>query len=252
MAEGRFTGRVAIVTGGARGIGAATALRLAAEGAKVVLADYDPSVATTAAGLGVALKLDVTSPDAGERLARLALDSYGRIDILVNNAGIGGSKSLALSDDALLARLIDTNLTAVLRVTRAVVPHLTRPGGRIVNVSSIFGLVGYPGTTGYAVAKAGIAQFTRQLGGELAPEGILVNAVAPGVIETAMTEQHLKNPHYRKLQVGPTPVGRVGQPEEIAAVIAFLASDDASFVCGTVLPVDGGYMAARHTPPDDI
>lgn len=248
----RFAGRVAIVTGAARGIGAATARRLAREGCAVVLADREPQVTETAAGIGTALELDVTAPDAGERLARAALDRHGRIDILVNNAGIGGSKSLMQSDDALLARLIDTNLTAVLRVTRAIVPHLTRPGGRIVNVSSIFGLVGYPGTVGYAVAKAGIAQFTRQLAGELAPEGILVNAVAPGVVETAMTAEHLRNPHYRKLQVGPTPVGRVAQPEEIAAAIAFLASDDASFVCGVVLPVDGGYLAARHTPPDTI
>jgi NAD(P)-dependent dehydrogenase (short-subunit alcohol dehydrogenase family) len=249
---GRFAGKVAIVTGAARGIGAATARRLAGEGARVVLADREPVVAETAHGIGTPLELDVTAAEAGERLARTALDAYGRIDILVNNAGIGGSKPLMESDDALLQRLIDTNLTAVMRVTRAIVPHLTRPGGRIVNVSSIFGLVGYPGTAAYAVSKAGIAQFTRQLAGELAPDGILVNAVAPGVVETAMTAQHLQNPRYLKLQVAPTPVGRVSQPEEQAAVIAFLASDDASFVCGTVIPVDGGYLAARHTPPDVI
>jgi NAD(P)-dependent dehydrogenase (short-subunit alcohol dehydrogenase family) len=244
--------RVAVVTGAARGIGAATARRLAAQGFRVVLADKDPEVGAAAEPIGLALEVDLTARDAGERLAGFALDQYGRIDVLVNNAGIGGSKSLMDSDNDLLDRLIDTNLTAVLRVTRAVVPHLTRPGGRIINVSSSFGLVGYPGTTGYAVAKAGVAHFTRQLAGELAPEGILVNAVAPGVIETAMTVQRLKDPHYRKLQVEPTPLGRVGQPEEIAAVIAFLASDDASFVCGAVVPVDGGYVAARHTPEKKV
>jgi NAD(P)-dependent dehydrogenase (short-subunit alcohol dehydrogenase family) len=136
-----------------------------------------------------------------------------------------------------------------MRVTRSIVPNLTRPGGRIINISSVFGHIGYPGTAGYAVAKAGIAQFTRQLGGELAPEGILVNAIAPGVIETPMTVHRFNEPSYRKLQIEPTPIGRVGQPEEIAAAIAFLVSDDASFIVGVVLPVDGGYLAARHLPP---
>src|SRR4051812_9107442 len=127
----RFAGKVAIVTGAAGGIGAATAARLAAEGAQVLLADREPDFAAPPGA--VTCVVDITSPDAGKRLAEAALDAFGRIDILVNNAGIGGSRPLLDSDDALISRFVDTNLTAVLRVTRDVLPHLTLPGGCVVN-----------------------------------------------------------------------------------------------------------------------
>lgn len=250
MSAGRFAGQVALVTGAARGIGAATAGRLVRDGAAVLLVDREADVAARAAGLGAAhLVADLTEPGAPERAVQAALGRFGRLDILVNNAGISGSRPLVECDDALLERIIGTNLTAVLKMTRAAVPHLARPGGRIVNVASVFGVAGYPGSTPYAVAKAGVAQLTRQLAADLAPEGILVNGVAPGLIETDMTRERLHHDaYYRSAMLHPTPLRRAGQPEEVAAVIAFLASADASFVSGEVIMVDGGWTSGRHPP----
>ena len=243
----RFERKTAVVTGAARGIGESIAERLASEGAKVLLVDINPDVEATARRLGQTwLVKNVTDLDAGGEIAAAALKASGRIDILVNNAGIGGSKRLLETDDAMIDRFLQTNLASLLRVTRAVVPHLTRPGGRIINISSIFGLTGYPGTTAYAVAKAGVAQFTRQLAGELGPEGILVNAIAPGVIATPMTVGRQQNALYQRLMVEGTPLERIGQPADISGPVAFFASDDAAFITGTVLPVDGGILAARH------
>jgi NAD(P)-dependent dehydrogenase (short-subunit alcohol dehydrogenase family) len=243
----RFVDKVAIVTGAARGIGESIAERFTAEGAHVLLVDVLPEVEATANRLGQSVLVkNITDREAGPAIAAAALEAFGRIDILVNNAGIGGSKRLLDTDDEMIDRFLDTNLAAVLRVTRAIVPHLPRPGGRIINISSIFGLFGYPGTTAYAVAKAGVAQFTRQLAGELGPEGILVNAVAPGVIVTPMTQGRRHNELYHRLMVEGTPVERLGQPVDIAGPVAFFASDDAAFVTGVVMAVDGGILAARH------
>jgi NAD(P)-dependent dehydrogenase (short-subunit alcohol dehydrogenase family) len=246
--------QTAVITGAgsAEGIGFAIARRLHSAGVRVVITSTTDRIHSrarelNAGGEGVlSFIADLTVEIDVQRFVDSVLSRAGRIDILVNNAGIGGAKRLADSDDALIDRFLNTNLAAVMRVTRAVLPHLPRPGGCIINISSVFGLTGYPGTTAYAVAKAGVAQLTRQLGGELAPEGIRVNAVAPGLIATPMTVKHRENALYMRLMAEATPLERMGEPADIAGPVAFLASEDANFVTGVVLPVDGGFLAARH------
>jgi 3-oxoacyl-[acyl-carrier protein] reductase len=246
----RFDGKSAVVTGAANGIGAATARRLADEGATLLLVDLSPDVAAIAAELGaVSICLDLAADDAPATLAAEVAQRLGPFDLLVNNAGIGGSRPFEEADDAFLDRLLSVNLRAVFRVTRHALPHLRRPGGAIVNISSTLGLAGHPGTSAYAVTKGAVAQLTRQLAAEFGPDGIRVNAVAPGVIETQMTRERVHgNDFYQRSFIACAPTRSYGQPEDIAAAIAFLGSDDARFVSAQVLPVDGGWIHARHPP----
>lgn len=241
----RFADQTAIVTGAGRGIGRATVARLLAEGASVLAVDQAFDAEDGLAGERLrCLQLDLTHNEAPVRVREALSDLGGRVHVLVNNAGVGGSRSLALSDDELIDRMLAVNLRAVLRLTRELLPCL-HDGGSIVNVSSVFGETGYPGTTPYAVTKAGISQFTRQLVCDLSQRGIRVNAVAPGVIRTPMTEKHLTRAAYQKAMVHATPLQRVGEAEEVAAVISFLASAEASYVSGQVIAVDGGWLACR-------
>ena len=236
------------MTGAAGGIGQATVARLVAEGATVYALDRRP-LAHAFAERVVAMTLDLTDRAAiGQAAVKIAAIAP-RIDFLINNAGIGGSKSIRDTSEEDWDRFLETNLTATFRMCRAFLPMMARPGGRIVNIASVFGMTGFPGSLAYSVSKAGVAQLTRQMAADLAPDGILVNAVAPGIIETSMTRRRLETDGwYKVVMCEATPIGRNGEPKDIAGPIAFLCSDDAAFVSGQVLVVDGGWLEAKYLP----
>ena len=254
MGQGRLHGRVAIVTGAAAGIGLAIARRFAQEGAGLFivdragdgLAEAESALANEAGVFGLAV--DVTDADAPERIVGGCLEHFGKLDILVNNAGIGGSAPVADLPEEDWRRMIEVNLTSLFRMSKQALPKISRDGnGRIINISSVFGLVGFRGSSSYAAAKAGVVALTRSMAVDYAKDGITVNAIAPGFILTAMSKRNLDTkPWFRRVMVDATPVPRYGKPEDIAGAALFLASDDATFVTGQTLAVDGGWSIARY------
>ena len=242
-APGEFAGRTVVLTGANSGIGLAALRQFLAAGAQVLAVDLNTDAVAELDCM--ALALDIASDTAPERIAREAA-TLGGVDVVVNCAGIGGSKALADSDDALIDRILGVNLRAPMRVTRDLLPLLRRPGSSIVNIASVFGEVGRAGTAAYAASKGAMSQLTRQLCADLGPEGVRVNAVAPGVILTAMTRDKIENDaEYRSTMIDGTPIKRIGAPEDVAEAILFLASDRARFISGQVLAVDGGWLAVR-------
>lgn len=240
----RFEGQTAIVSGAARGIGEAVARRLAAEGARVLIADINEAAATaTARAIGdgaLPHRLDVTSAESWASTAERAVSEWGRIDMLVNNAGIAGRSAPAweLSVDE-WSEVIAIDLTGVFLGCQAVLPTmLSANAGRIVNIASIAGKEGNPNAVPYSAAKAGVIGLTKAIAKEVANRGILVNCVTPAVIETPIlaqvSEEHVK---YMTSRV---PMGRMGQPSEVAALVAFLCSDDLTFATGAVYDLSGG------------
>ncbi|MFC2005357.1 SDR family NAD(P)-dependent oxidoreductase [Chloroflexota bacterium] len=240
---------VAIVTGGANGIGRATAIRLAREGADVVVADIDLEQANKVVNeiealgrRGIAIKGDVSKSEEVKAMANTALDKFGRVDILVNNAGgsaRGRSSFFKDSTEEVWDHVLSTNLKGVLNCTRVVINHMIeRQSGKVVNIASCAGVVGDVKVADYAAAKAGIIGFTMSLAKEVARYGVNVNCVSPGPIETEGLGRLLSPESMEKMK-RTTGLGRLGQPEDIAAMVAFLVSDDANFITGQNYVVGG-------------
>ena len=247
----RVAGKVALVSGAARGIGAATAKLLAQEGAAVVLGDVletegRQTTAGIVAGGGQAtfMPLDVTSAANWQQVVAAAVAAYGQLDVLVNNAGISGRTAVGETDVETWERVMEINGKGVFLGTKRAIPEMRKAGGgSIINISSIYGIVGSETSAAYHASKGAVRIFTKAAAIQYAAEGIRVNSVHPGFVDSPMTAASHALPEVHNLRISRTPLGRMGTPEDIAAGILYLAADESSFVTGSELVIDGGMTA---------
>jgi NAD(P)-dependent dehydrogenase (short-subunit alcohol dehydrogenase family) len=251
----RLEGRVAVVTGGASGIGLAAVRRLAAEGAKIVVGDVDPAAGKATADEvgGLYVQTDVTSDTEVENLFKQAYDTFGSVDIAFNNAGISPPEDGSILDTGLEAwrKVQEVNLTSVYLCCKHVIPYMQRQGkGSIINTASFVAVMGAATSQiSYSASKGGVLAMSRELGVEFARQGIRVNALCPGPVNTPLLKElFAKDEERANRRLVHVPMGRFGEPEEIAAAVAFLASDDSSFITANTFLVDGGISGSYVTP----
>jgi NAD(P)-dependent dehydrogenase (short-subunit alcohol dehydrogenase family) len=246
----RLAGKIAVITGAASGIGLATTRLFLAEGAKVLGADIQPAPADLPGNPAFReMQLDLTEQGAAGAVFDACRSAFGDADILFNNAGIGNARPILETDDEALNRYVAVNFVAPFKLAREAVRIMRGRGGAIINTASVFGMRGAARSSAYGPTKAAMIGMTQQLAVEYAREKIRVNAIAPGAIVTPMTQGRMdSNPWFRREAIEGTPMLHAGTPEDIAAACLFLASDEAKFITGVTLPVDGGWSAAIFRP----
>lgn len=248
-----FKGKTALVTGGSYGIGQATAVAFASRGADVVIADIveDPEQETAkavaaAGGKSVFIQCDVADAASVKAMVEKTIATFGRLDFAFNNAGVEGAQGNTRDcTEQNWDRTIGVNLKGVWLCMKEELPHLLKQGGAIVNCASVAGLMGFPGLPAYVASKHGVVGLTKTAALEYAKEGVRINAVCPGVIKTAMVDRVTgKDKAVEKQYEDMEPIGRMGKPEEVAAAVVWLCSEESSFVTGHAMPVDGGWLAS--------